>query len=106
MAKTKRNHRPTSSVTFQQARGAKTVEVPQGLVVYLKESELHYLNPTAATVFLLCATPLTESQVAAVLHEEYALNDPPIEEVRRCLAELVEAKVIVLGDGESHLSSP
>ncbi len=77
MAKTKRNHRPTSSVTFQQARGAKTVEVPQGLVVYLKESELHYLNPTAATVFLLCATPLTESQVAAVLHEEYALNDPP-----------------------------
>lgn len=96
MAKARRNQTSKAIRKHRQAQDVKSVEVPQGLVVYLKETDLHYLNPTAATIFLLCAVPLTDSQLATILHEEYALNEVPMDEVKRCLAELVEAKIIVV----------
>ena len=96
MAKARRNP-PTKAIRkYRQAQDVKSIEVPQGLVVYLKETDLHYLNPTAATIFLLCAVPLTDSQIATILREEYALNEVPMDEVKSCLAELVEAKIIAV----------
>lgn len=83
-----------NTIFYQQASNAKSIEVPEGLVVYIDEHHLHYLNPTAATIFLLCATPLADSHLAEILCEEYGLVEPPLAEVSQCLNELLKAKVI------------
>ena len=87
--------RKTSTLAYKQSAEARTVDVPEGLVVYVKETDLHYLNHTAAAVFLCCATPLTEQQIAQILYEEFGLAEPPLAEVRTCLSELVKAEVLV-----------
>lgn len=82
-------------IKYRQAPNTTSIEVPEGLVVYIDEAVLHYLNPTAAAVFLLCATPLVDSQVAQVLQEEYCLGEPPLDEVRRLLEELLKAQIVL-----------
>ncbi len=82
-------------ITYRQAPNATSIEVPEGLVVYIDEAVLHYLNPTAAAVFLLCATPLVDSQVAQILQEEYRLEEPPLDDVRSLLEELLKAQVVL-----------
>ncbi len=86
--------RKKTMTTYKQSAAGSMVDVPEGLVVYVEETELHYLNHTAAAVFLCCAIPLTEQQIAQILHEEFGLAEPPLAEVRTCLAELVKAGVL------------
>ena len=86
----------TYKVTFQQAEGVKSVEVPHGLVVYSREDDLHYLNHTAGAAFLLCTRPMTALDVAKVLAEEFQLEDLPLREIERCLSDLVDKKMMVV----------
>lgn len=85
----------TYKPVYQQAKDVKTVDVPHGLVVFCEADDLHYLNHTAGAVFLLCARPMAAKEIAQVLTEEFQLEDAPIDEVEKCLRDLVEKRVLV-----------
>jgi hypothetical protein len=80
---------------FQKAEGVSFTDIPDGLAVNDAEGEaIHFLNPVASAVFLLCDGALDAAAIAAILKEEFALEETPIRDVLNCLAEL-EAESMV-----------
>jgi hypothetical protein len=70
-------------------------EVEDGLVVYDARSDrVHYLNATAAVVLSLCDGTKTDEQLAGVVCSAWSLDDPPIDDVRSCLAQLRREGVV------------
>lgn len=63
--------------------------VPEGFVVYdPRNDRLHYLNATAAVVLEACDGSIRADELAPLLAATFALNDPPTDEVKLCLARL------------------
>jgi hypothetical protein len=80
---------------FQKAEGFSFTDIPDGLAVNDAEGEaIHFLNPVASAVFLLCDGALDAAAIAAILKEEFALECAPIQDVLKCLAELEAESVI------------
>jgi hypothetical protein len=80
---------------FQKAEGVSFTDIPDGLAVNDAEGEvIHFLNPVASAVFLLCDGALDAAAIAAILKEEFALEEAPTRDVLNCLAEL-EAESMV-----------
>jgi len=79
----------SESDVFQKAEGLSFTDIPDGLAVNDADGEaIHFLNPVASAVFLLCDGVLAAAAIAAILKEEFALNEAPIRDVLNCLAEL------------------
>jgi hypothetical protein len=75
--------------------GPEVTQMPDGFVVYQPQTEkVHYLNPSAAMIYVLCGTRQTESQLAAYLKDAYDLADPPAEVVSSCLENLVKEGLV------------
>jgi hypothetical protein len=89
---------------FTRREGVDYREVPDGAVAYAKERErVHYLNPTAAIVYLLCDGRHDASTIAAEVARQFGLKNEPLQDVRDCLAQLQsEGLIAVAGDGH-HL---
>ena len=80
---------------FQKAEGVSFTDIPDGLAINDTEGEaIHFLNPVASTVFLLCDGTHAASTIAAILKEEFALKEAPIQDVLSCLAELETESMI------------
>jgi hypothetical protein len=81
--------------TVRRVDGLEAHEVDDGLVVYQAEKErVHYLNPTASIVFELCNGQHTKFEIAELVRQAWALDDPPYEEIEACLAQLRAEGVI------------
>lgn len=73
----------------QKTEGYSVVEVPDGLAVNDPTGDaIHFLNPVAGAVFLLCDGKLDATGIARILAEEFALAAPPLSDVLGCLNEL------------------
>jgi hypothetical protein len=69
--------------------GLDVTEVKDGLIVYdPDEDRVHYLNATAAIVFTLCDGTKDRVAMAELVAKAYGLDEPPLEEVTMCLAQL------------------
>jgi Coenzyme PQQ synthesis protein D (PqqD) len=64
-------------------------EVEDGLVIYdLATERVHYLNETAAIVFVLCTGTHDEEKIAELVGAAWKLEAPPREAVEACLGQL------------------
>lgn len=85
----------TETDTFEQAGNISSTDIPDGLAVSdMEGKEVHFLNPVAGAVFLLCDGAHDARAIAAILAEEYGLSDPPLHDVVNCLAELQSFGII------------
>ena len=75
--------------------GLSFTDVPDGLAVHNGTAEaVHFLNPVASAVFLLCDGAHDANGIAHILKEEFALAQAPLEDVLDCLARL-EAEALI-----------
>lgn len=66
-----------------------------GYVIYQEDAEkVHYLNPSASTVFELARGGITVGEIGAYLQETHQLPQPPKDEVMTCLKDLIEKGLI------------
>jgi hypothetical protein len=79
----------------KQADDLEINEVADGFIVYQPERErVHYLNHTAALVLTFCNGQNRSDEIPDMLRAAYDLAQPPAEEVRECLAKLVEEGLV------------
>ncbi len=85
-------------MTAQRPRttvGLEINEAPDGLVVYdTATNQVHYLNPSAAAVFVLATGQNTLEDIAAELQQVFDLPAPPHDTVQACLMDLAERKLV------------
>jgi hypothetical protein len=80
---------------FEKNEHFSYTDIPDGLAVNDAAGEaIHFLNPVASAVFLLCDGAHDANAIAAILKEEFALPDPPIQDVLACLSELAAETLI------------
>jgi hypothetical protein len=64
-------------------------EVKDGLIVYEPDRDrVHYLNGTAAVVFLFCDGANDAEDIAGLVAKAYGLDEPPSDEVADCVTQL------------------
>ena len=64
-------------------------EVKDGLIVYVPDRDrVHYLNGTAAVVFLFCDGTNDADDIAGLVAKAYGLDEAPSDEVAECVAQL------------------
>ena len=70
-------------------------DIPDGLAVHDMSCEtVHFLNPVASAVFLLCDGTHDANSIAVILKEEFSLEHEPMQDVLNCLANL-ETKTLI-----------
>jgi Coenzyme PQQ synthesis protein D (PqqD) len=75
--------------------GLEVNEVRDGLTVFDSVADrIHYLNQTAAIVFTLCDGRCSVTDMAAFLADAFELDEPPVDEVRECVGQLVRLGLI------------
>ena len=80
---------------FEKAPGMLATDIPDGLALNDAEGkDIHFLNPVAGAVFLLCDGAHDARGIAAIIQEQYALDSAPVDDVIGCLAELAASGVI------------
>lgn len=80
---------------FEKAQGLSLTDIPDGLAVHDAEGkDVHFLNPVAGAVLLLCDGAHDGSRIAAILQEEFGLAEAPVQQVLTCLVELEACGVI------------
>ena len=85
----------TGPGTVAQAEGLDVHETDDGLVVYQADTDrVHYLNPTAAALFVLAAEPVTATDLASGLAQLWELDEPPVDDVEQCIAQLLDEGVL------------
>ena len=78
-----------------QADNLEINEVADGCIVYQPERErVHYLNHTAALVLTFCNGRNRAEELPGILQAAYDLPQTPTEEVRDCLAKLMEEGLV------------
>lgn len=84
-----------SSARYVQGEGWEVVDVVDGIAVYdEKFKTVHYLNHTAAVVFLLCKSPVGFDVLSAVFQEEFELKTAPKAQLRKLLGEMQQTGLI------------
>ncbi|MCB1389058.1 MAG: PqqD family peptide modification chaperone [Rhodobacteraceae bacterium] len=82
--------RADPSLTLTPGKGGARIETPDGA--------LHYLNQTAAVIWLLCDGHRDEAALAEALAREFSLSEPPHAAVEQALA-LLRARGLLLQSG-------
>jgi hypothetical protein len=78
-----------------RADGLDVVPTADGYVVYdAARDRVHYLNHTAALVLELATGERTEAEIVHLLQVTYDLPHPPEAEVRDCLEQLREERLV------------
>jgi hypothetical protein len=80
---------------FEKVQGMSLTDIPDGLAVSdAAGREVHFLNPVASAVLLLCDGAHDASSIAAILKEEFRLEEAPVQHVVSCLVELEASGVV------------
>ncbi|MBX3023751.1 PqqD family protein [bacterium] len=75
--------------------GLEVIATPDGYVVHQPARDrVHHLNPTAVLVFELCDGTTPAGEIAARVQAAWALADAPVDEVRQCLARLLDEGLV------------
>lgn len=70
-------------------------EVKDGLIVYDPDTDrVHYLNSTAAVVFMMCDGQHDAAAIASLMAAAFELDDLPLADVEKCLSELIYARLL------------
>ena len=81
--------------TFSLTAGCETTVTADGIVIYQAAKEkVHRLNPTAAIVYRLCGEKFPVEQIIENLQKTFALPEPPRDEVRQCIEQLLAEGLI------------
>ena len=65
-------------------------ELEDGFLVYQPEADrVHRLNHTAAALLELCRANCTTTELPGLLAQAFNLPEPPVEDVRDCLQQLL-----------------
>ena len=87
---TSEHPRQVSGLTFTPVEGGCNVEPADG-------KRVHYLNPSAAAILLLCDGRRSITEIAEMLQAEHALAARPDDDVRRIIAEFAELGLVRSG---------
>ena len=81
--------------TVVQRKGLDVHETEDGLVVYQPDLDrVHYLNETAAAVFVFAASSSSVESLAEELAALWELDEPPTAAVDRCVTQLLDEGVL------------
>jgi hypothetical protein len=84
---------------YVKAVECEPIVVPGGFVINLAESnKIVFLNPSAATVFVLCDGERSVSRIAKYLQDIFKLEENPSAELASCIETLLAEGLIKLGD--------
>jgi hypothetical protein len=64
------------------------------IVVNPDRTRVHYLNHTAALVLDLCTGTRDIEEIVAIVQKSFDLDEPPSDDVRRCLDRLQDERLI------------
>ena len=79
----------------QTAEGVELNELDDGYIIYdPKQDRVHYLNPTAAFILVLCNGKVPTRDLPSLVQAAYDLTEPPEIEVAQCLEKLYEEGLI------------
>ena len=85
----------TETQPLSQTEGLDVHETEDGLVVYdAGRDRVHYLNETAAAIFVLAEPGVTVAGLAEALASLWGLDERPTDEVERCVAQLLDEGVL------------
>jgi len=80
---------------YTHTQGCEVNHMPDGFVVYQEEQEkVHYLNPTAAIVYVLCGEQQIMEAIADYLQSTFSLPEPPLDSVQECVDNLLKEGLI------------
>lgn len=80
---------------FEKPEGFALTDIPDGLAITDAEGKVvHFLNPVASAIFLLCDGRNSVGSIATILKEEYALAEAPVKDVLDCLSELESSAMV------------
>jgi hypothetical protein len=83
------------SDVYVTVKGHEFNQVPDGYVVYQSARDrVHFLNPTAVIVYELCDGKHTVEEIGRFMQQSWSLPEPPIEEVKTCLATLLAEEIV------------
>lgn len=78
---------------FKAVDDLEVTEVPDGHLVYDQANDkIHYLNPTAAIIYLVCDGTRTVDEIRDILCEAYSINEVP--EIEEFFTSLIEAGLV------------
>ena len=85
----------TTAQAVTQAEGLDVHETDDGLVVYDPgRDRVHYLNETAAAVFVLADPSATISGLVDEVASIWELDEAPTDQVERCVAQLLDEGIL------------
>ena len=65
---------------FKAVGNFEVSQVPDGFVIYDEANEkVHYLNPSAAVMYMLCDGQRTEDEIISFIKDAYDLGDTDLE---------------------------
>ena len=95
IAGTSKRRRPARSVFYQQSDGWTTIDVQDGVAVHDSQfAKVHYLNHTAAAVFLLCKEPISVELISTIMREEFKLKASPKKSVQSVNGEMLKSGLL------------
>lgn len=76
---------------WKHAEDLDLTAVDDGFIAYDQARDrVHYLNHTAALVFVLCCGRITAEDMAGLVQVQFDLEEPPRDEVESILARFAE----------------
>lgn len=83
------------AVVLEQVEGWTVVDVTDGIAVHdSKFSGVHYLNHTAAAMYLLCSEPISLPVMSTILREEFGLSRDPESEIMNTIEQMIRIGLI------------
>jgi hypothetical protein len=80
----------------RQIEGLTLTAVDDGFIIYETERDrVHYLNPTASLVLILCDGTNAAEEIPLLLQRQFDLPEPPEGEVADLLGQFVEEGLVV-----------
>lgn len=90
------------SASWQQVTKLDLIAVDNGLMAYDEARDcVHYLNPTAALVLMLCNGANTLDEIAAALQAQFGLDEQPKTDAAEILARFVEEGLVIPADARA-----
>lgn len=80
---------------FKAVDDLEVTEVPDGHLIYDQDNDkVHYLNPTAAIIYMICDGTRTVDDIRSIICEAYSIEDVP--EIEEFFTSLTEAELVCL----------
>lgn len=82
-------------VVLEQVPEWNVVDVAEGIAVHdSRFTRVHYLNHTAAAIYLLCKEPISFSTINTILREEFGLKRDPKTDILSTIEEMIRIGLI------------